>query len=194
MESKKMEFIQSIDFQILNFIQEHIRNFVLDPIMAVLSTVGEAGIVWILLGIVLLFFRKTRVAGVGLLTSVALGFLIGDIIIKPIVARPRPFVVNPNVNLNISPPSSFSFPSGHSTAAFAATTALLGLLKEKRWIAYSALGLAVLIVFSRVYNYVHYPSDVLCGTLLGIITGLIVTFIFKKTKLNKRLSSEHKKK
>lgn len=188
-----MEFIQNIDFQILDFIQEHIRNFVLDPVMAVLSAVGEAGIIWILLGIVLLFFRKTRPAGLGLLISIAIGFLIGDIIIKPIVARPRPFVLNPNVNLNVSPPSSFSFPSGHSTAAFASATALLGLLKEKRWIAYSALGLAVLIAFSRNYNYVHYPSDVLCGTLLGIIVALIVTFIFKKTKLDKRLSGEHKK-
>ena len=82
---------------------------------------------------------------------------------------------------------------GSSTAAFASATALLGLLKEKRWIAYSALGLAVLIAFSRNYNYVHYPSDVLCGTLLGIIVALIVTFIFKKTKLDKRLSGEHKK-
>ena len=67
------------------------------------------------------------------------------------------------------------------------------MLKEKRWIAYSGLVLAIFIVFSRMYNYVHYPSDILGGITLGIITGLFMVFIFKKTKLDKRLSGELKK-
>ena len=187
-----VEFITSIDFNILNFIQENIRNAFLDPIMVGLSYMGEAGAFWIILGIVLLFFRKTRPAGVCMLAAMAMGFLIGDIGIKHIVTRPRPFVVNPDVNLYINAPTSHSFPSGHSTASFAAVTSLFGMLKEKRWIAYSALGLAILIVFSRLYNYVHYPSDVLCGMILGIICGTIMILIFKKTKLDKRLSGELK--
>ena len=157
-----------------------------------LSYMAEAGAVWIIIGIVLIFFRKTRPAGVCLIASIALGFLVGDIVIKHIVARPRPFLVNTGIDLNIIAPTGHSFPSGHCVAAFAATTSLFGMLKEKRWIAFSALGLAVLIAFSRLYNYVHYPSDALCGILLGILCGLIIVFIFKKTKLDKRLSGDLK--
>ncbi len=189
-----VEIITNIDFSILDFIQENIRNAFLDPVMAVLGYLGEAGAVWIILGIVLLFFRKTRPAGVCMLAAMALGYLIGDIGIKHLVARPRPFLVNTDVDLYINAPTSHSFPSGHSTASFAAVTSLFGMLKEKRWIAYSALGLAILIVFSRLYNYVHYPSDVLCGMILGIICGTIMIIIFKKTKLDKRLSGELKRK
>ena len=188
-----MDFIVNIDFSILYFIQEHIRNSFLDPVMMVLSYMGEYGVFWILLAIILLFFRKTRAAGVCVLAAMALGFLCGDIIIKNIIARPRPFLLNPSVNMNIPGPTSYSFPSGHSISAFAAVTALFGMLKEKRWIAYSGLVLAILIVFSRMYNYVHYPSDILGGITLGIITGLFMVFIFKKTKLDKRLSGELKK-
>lgn len=189
-----VEIITNIDFSILDFIQENIRNAFLDPVMAVLGYLGEAGAVWIILGIVLLFFRKTRPAGVCMLAAMALGYLIGDIGIKHLVARPRPFLVNTDVDLYINAPTSHSSPSGHSTASFAAVTSLFGMLKEKRWIAYSALGLAILIVFSRLYNYVHYPSDVLCGMILGIICGSIMILIFKKTKLDKRLSGELKRK
>lgn len=189
-----VEFITNIDFNILNFIQENIRNAFLDPIMVVLSYIGEYGVFWILLAIVLLFSRKTRAAGVCALAAMALGFLCGDMIIKNIIARPRPFLLNPQVDMNIPGPTSYSFPSGHSTSAFAAVTALFGMLKEKRWIAYSGLVLAILIVFSRMYNYVHYPSDILGGIALGVITGLIMVFIFKKTKLDKRLSGEMKRK
>ena len=82
-----MDFIVNIDFSILNFIQEHIRNSFLDPVMMVLSYMGEYGVFWILLAIILLFFRKTRAAGVCVLAAMALGFLCGDIIIKHIVAR-----------------------------------------------------------------------------------------------------------
>ena len=187
-----VEIITNIDFSILDFIQENIRNAFLDPVMAVLGYLGEAGAVWIILAIVLLFFRKTRPAGVCMLAAMALGYLIGDIGIKHLVARPRPFLVNTDVDLYINAPTSHSFPSGHSTASFAAVTSLFGMLKEKRWIAYSALGLAILIVFSRLYNYVHYPSDVLCGILLGVICGLVMALIFKKTKLDKRLSGDLK--
>ena len=187
-----VEIITNIDFSILDFIQENIRNTFLDPVMAVLGYLGEAGAVWIILGIVLLFFRKTRPAGVCMMAAMALGYLIGDIGIKHLVARPRPFLVNTDVDLYINAPTSHSFPSGHSTASFAAVTSLFGMLKEKRWIAYSALGLAILIVFSRLYNYVHYPSDVLCGILLGVICGLVMALIFKKTKLDKRLSGDLK--
>lgn len=187
-----MELIQRIDFLILDYIQENIRHFILDPLMVGLSYIGEFGAVWILLAIVLVLFRKTRPAGVCMLASLALEFLIGDICIKNIVLRPRPFLINTDIDLIIEAPTSPSFPSGHSAAAFASVTALFGMLKEKRWIAYSALALAVLIVFSRLYNYVHFPTDVLFGMILGVLSGLVMVLIFKKTKLDEKLSGDLK--
>ena len=187
-----MELIQSIDFQILDFLQEHVRNAFLDPIMAGLSYMGEAGACWILIGIILLFFRRTRAAGACLLTALALGYLVGDICIKNFVARHRPFMINTGVDLAVHAPTSHSFPSGHSTAAFASATSLIIMLRDKKWIGFSALALAVLIAFSRLYNYVHFPSDVLFGMLLGTVCGLVVALIFKKTGLEKRLSGDLK--
>ncbi|MED9970000.1 MAG: phosphatase PAP2 family protein [Ruminococcus sp.] len=179
-----MEFITSIDFTILNWIQDNLRVAFLDPIMAGLGYVGEAGIIWIALAIVLLFFKKHRATGVIMLAAMAIGFLCGDIIIKHLVARPRPFTVN-NFPLFVNPPSSFSFPSGHSTCAFAAS---VSILLRNRKLGIPALILALLIAFSRLYIYVHYPSDVLCGIILGTLVALLVSLIFKKTGLADRIS------
>ncbi len=187
-----MDIIQSIDFQILDFIQEFIRSAFLDPIMRVFSYIGEIGAIWILLGITLLFFRKTRAAGLGVLAAIALSFLAGELCIKNVVARPRPFLINTSAHVNGHAPSGYSFPSGHTSSSFAAVTVLFAMLRDKKWICFSALAVAVLIAFSRIYNYVHYPSDVLCGMLLGIISAIIIVFIFKKTKLDKKLSGDLK--
>ena len=127
-----------------------------------------------------------------MLAAMALGYLIGDIGIKNIVQRIRPCFINTSVDITVKVPTSYSFPSGHATAAFASIVSLLGMLKEKRWIAYSALGLGILICFSRLYNYVHYPSDVLCGIILGTLCALLIIFILKKTRLDKRLSGDLK--
>lgn len=184
-----MDFILNIDFSILNFIQEFIKNAFLDPVMLVVSYAGEAGAIWILLGIALLFFRKTRAAGVTLLAALAIYGLVGELGLKHLIARPRPFLINTDAIVNGHAPSSYSFPSGHSGTSFAAVTVLFAMIKKK-WVGALALVLASVIAFSRLYNYVHYPSDVLCGILLGVLTGLIVVFIIKKTKLDKRLSGE----
>ncbi len=177
-----MDFIVSIDFAILDALQQ-LRCAFLDWFFAFFSYIGEVGIIWIAAGVALLFFRKTRAAGVMVLTALALGFLIGDIGIKHLIQRPRPFLVNTDVNLFISAPSGFSFPSGHSTAAMAATTVLLCTHKK---LGFIALPVAVLIMLSRLYNYVHYPTDVLCGAVLGIFSALVVVFVFRKTGLEKK--------
>lgn len=179
-----MDFITSIDFSILNWIQDNIRVGFLDPVMAGLGYAGEAGIIWIALAVVLLFFKKHRATGVIMLATMALGFLCGDIIIKHIVARPRPFLVN-NFPLFVNPPSSFSFPSGHSTCSFAAAVTII---LRSRKIGIPTLVLAFLIAFSRMYIYVHYPSDVLCGIILGTLVALLMALIFKKTGAADRIS------
>ena len=102
------------------------------------------------------------------LVSTFSSLITGNMILKPLVARLRPFTVNTAVELLIPPPADFSFPSGHTYASFASSTAIL---RNNRRIGSCALVLAILIAFSRLYLYVHYPTDVLFGILLGILAG-----------------------
>ena len=181
-----MEWITSIDFAILDGIQKLMRCEFWDAVMKILSYLGEAGAVWIILGIVLLFFRKTRVAGIAVLASVALCFISGELIIKNIVARPRPFQEH-QIVMNIRPPHGFSFPSAHSSLSFSAATCLTVYFRK---FGIPALVLAALIAFSRLYNFVHYPSDVICGIILGILCALFVCWAIRKTGIENRLGAK----
>lgn len=105
-----MEDILSFDFFILDSIQQSMRCDFLDSVAAAIGFLTTSGIIWILLGVVLLFFRKTRAAGIILLSALLVGFLTGDVLLKHLVNRPRPFVVNTNVVLAIKPPTTASFP------------------------------------------------------------------------------------
>ena len=156
-----MEWITSIDFAILDGIQKLMRCEFWDAVMKVLSYLGEAGAVWIILGIVLLFFRKTR-------------------------ARPRPFQEH-QIVMNIRPPHGFSFPSAHSSLSFSAATCLTVYFRK---LGIPALVLAALIAFSRLYNFVHYPSDVICGIILGILCALFVCWAIRKTGIENRLGAK----
>lgn len=150
------------------------HNPVLDPLVAVFTSTSNHGELWILLGIVLLCFRRTRKAGAGVLVAVALGAVVTNLTIKPLLMRPRPCDVNAAVAMIVPRPSGSSFPSGHTTAAFAAAAAL--------WFARrpaAPAGLiagvtvaAALMGLSRMYCYVHYPTDVLAGAIVGTLAGL----------------------
>lgn len=172
-----IDFITQIDFSFLNFIQETVRCAFLDVIMAFFSYIGEGGIIWFLIAVPMLFFKKTRSWGIMIIISMTVAFLAGELIIKNLVCRDRPFV-----NLNVSDlpvlhASGFSFPSSHSSTGFAAA-AVLFMMNKKYGTA--SIVLACVIAFSRLYNYVHYPSDILGGMLLGIASALLVYFLFKK--------------
>lgn len=158
----------AFEFMILDFIQTHMRNAFLDTLMPFITRLGNGGVIWIILTIVLLLFPKTRRTGVILAVSLGLESLFCNVFLKPLVARIRPFEVNTAVQLLIAPPSDFSFPSGHTGISFAAAAALY-FGKNKLWIP--ALILAVIMAFSRLYLYVHYPTDVLAGAVLGIVSG-----------------------
>lgn len=181
-----MDWIVSMDFAILDFIQNTMVNPVMNIIMMIFSYMGEAGAVWIIAAIIMLFFRKTRATGVIMLAAMALGLLVGELGLKNTICRTRPFLVNTSVKPFIHAPLSYSFPSGHTTASFAA--ALVIAVRQKRGWAVAAYVLAALIAFSRLYNYVHYPTDVLAGMILGTLCALLMLFIFKKTGLTDRLS------
>ena len=180
-----MESIQSFDLSLLNAIQDTFRCGFIDVFTVFLSYLTTSGIIWIVAGVVLLFFRKTRAAGIILLMALAIGYLTGDVLLKHLVNRPRPFTVNPDIVLLIKQPSGASFPSTHSTLAAASTTVLL---VKKRELGFIALALTVCIAFSRLYLYVHYPTDVLCGLLLGVLCGAAALMITKAGKLENRLT------
>ena len=163
---------------ILLFIQENLRCAAGDFLFPLITRLGDAGLIWIILGLSLLISRKTRRCGLAILISLAVTYAVGDLVIKNLIMRPRPFTVYPEIELLISPPGSFSFPSGHSGSSFAAATALFCFYKKP---GIAALVLAALIAFSRMYLFVHYPTDVLAGSMLGIFMALAVCCFLRKS-------------
>lgn len=139
----------------------------MDNIMVFISTIGNGGLVWIVFCIILLIFPKTRKAGAAVAISL-LAEAVSCFVIKGFIARPRPFMIDMTMELLIPPPADFSFPSGHTGSSFAVAAALYG---ADRRLYLPALILAALIGFSRMYLFVHYPSDIVAGIILGMISG-----------------------
>ncbi|MFA6849529.1 MAG: phosphatase PAP2 family protein [Selenomonadaceae bacterium] len=196
-----MEYLIVLDKNVLFWIQNHLVSNALNPYMLGLSKMGNAGIVWIIFGIVLLWVKKYRWIGVTVVLALAISLVLGNGILKPLVARLRPCVIYPWVPMvAITPmPTDYSFPSGHTFASFAAA---VGVFCQSKRLGVAALLLATGIGFSRMYLFVHYPSDVLAGILLGTISGIIAykmslylsisRFWLKVKILGKFLTSAHK--
>ena len=164
-----MNLIVQADFAILNFILEYIKNPILDKIMLLFTHMGNAGLIWIVTAIVFICTKKYRKDGIAVGIALLLGFIVCNIIMKNAFARMRPYNFNSAIELIIAEPTDFSFPSGHSCSSFAATVTML-MVSQKR-IGIPAVIIAVLIAFSRLYLYVHYPSDVLAGALVGTLSA-----------------------
>ena len=160
-----MDWILDFDAGILLFIQEYIRQDFLTPLVKFITHLGDAGWFWIALSVVLLFFKKTRRAGITALLALLIGALITNVALKNLVARIRPYEVIEDLHLLIEKQSDYSFPSGHTCASFAAGLVYLKMLPCRYGVA--AILLAVLIAFSRLYVGVHYPTDILGGILVG---------------------------
>ena len=158
-------------FAVLDFIQNHLRTPAGDVIMPLITKLGNGGILWIVTGLLLLIPRKHRKTGVMVLAALAIEYLLCNVWLKNAVAAARPCDLNQSVQLLIARPGDYSFPSGHTGASFAAVTALY-FGKERYW--YLALIPAVLIAFSRMYLYVHFPADILGGILVGAVSGMAV--------------------
>lgn len=159
-----------MEFAILDWIQANLRCGFLDAVMPVLTRLGDVGLVWIVLGLVLTAIPRTRRYGAAVLAALLIDVILCNGLIKPLVDRARPFALR-KVSLLVPPPSDASFPSGHSAAAFSACFALLFSRAPRRlWIP--AMALAVVIAFSRLYLYLHFPTDVAAGTALGVLFGL----------------------
>lgn len=168
-----------MEIQILDWIQ-NLRTPAGDVLMPIITSLGNVGIVWILLAVLLLMIPGTRRTGAVLAAALVLDVILCNGIIKNAVARMRPFDRNPLVELLIHKPLDYSFPSGHTAASFAAMSGLYFAGERHLW--KPVLVLAVLIAFSRLYLYVHYPTDVIGGAVLGMFCGYLAE------KLVKRLS------
>lgn len=165
-----------IDMAILDFVQTYLRCDFLNMAMPVITWLGNGGILWIICSLLLTAYPRTRKDGIAMAVSLVLEVLCCNVIIKPFVARMRPCDVNTAVQLLIPHPEGFSFPSGHTGASFAAAAALFF---GKNRMGVPAFIMAALIGFSRIYLYVHYPTDVLAGALLGIMLGWLGNALVK---------------
>lgn len=176
-----MTEILSFDMSLLNLIYDNIRCAFLDILMPIVTMFGESGIFFICIALALMLFRKTRKTGFMLALALIFGLVVCNLTLKPIVARPRPYTVRTDVIMLVEALNDYSFPSGHTVAAFECATVFL---MRKRKVGIGFLALAVLIAFSRLYLYVHYPTDVLCGVIIGVISGFcavkLVELIYKK--------------
>lgn len=179
-----MDKITEIDGQILIWIQEHIRTDILTPIVKAITYLGEMGGIWILFCVGFLIFPKTRRLGMACSLSLAMVFLVDNVIIKNLVARTRPYEVVDGLTRLVGKQHDYSFPSGHSGASFAVAWVMFREMPKKFGIP--AVILALLIALSRLYVGVHYPTDVLVGTIMGIIMGIISCKIMQKVPYSKK--------
>lgn len=161
----------SLDWTILHSIQTYLTCPVLDFLMPRITALGNVGIIWLLAAGGMLCTKKYRRYGVMLIAGLAAAYLLGNVFLKNLFARPRPCWQDPSVSLLIAYPQDYSFPSGHTMASAIGATVLT--IANRRF-GYAAIPLAVLIAFSRLYLYVHFPSDILAGALVGIAIGLLV--------------------
>lgn len=179
-------WVQEIDNFILHMIQNYFKNGFFDIFFTSITKLGDHEILWITIGIVLFYQKKTRHYGIVLLLSLFFTSLLGNQILKPLFHRARPCDVTPDISLLIPRPRGFSFPSGHTMAAFTSATVLSHLKYNNKKTGIFFYSLAGLIGFSRIYLYVHYPSDVLGGILFGILVGWFV-LTFCQTSLKENL-------
>ena len=172
---------ERFDLPILDWIAEHLGCSFLDAVMPIITLFGDGGIFWIVMAVVLLCIPKTRKMGLSMGLALLMGALLCNVTLKPLIARIRPYDyvaehMGVTIKLLVDAQHDFSFPSGHTIASFEAATVIF--LYHKKW-GIAALVLASLIAFSRLYLYVHYPTDVLTSLVLGIGIAFLATKLVK---------------
>ena len=174
----------NLDGQILLFIQEHLRFALITPAAVFITKLGNSGFIWLVISILLLFPKKTRRAGILSLVALAGSFCICNLFLKNYVARVRPYEVVNGLHCLVGKAHDWSFPSGHASASFAAAVVIYKSRPAR--LGVPCMILAFAIALSRLYVGIHYPSDVICGAVIGTLVGLIVFWLFGEKKYKKR--------
>ncbi len=175
-------FAIHFDLPILEWIADNLYCPFLDAVMPLVTLLGDAGIFWILVAVIFLCIPKFRKTGLAMGAALLIGLLVCNVTMKPLIARIRPYDFQlehfgKNIQLLVATPHDFSFPSGHTLASFESATVLL--LRSKK-IGIPAMVLACLIAFSRLYLYVHYPTDVLFSVFMGIGIAFLGNWLVNK--------------
>ena len=173
-----IQAITELDGSILLFIQEHLRNPVLTPVMKFASWLGDGGMIWIVAAVILLIFPRTRRGGLDVALCLALASAVNNLVLKNLVARPRPFITFTELEVIIEPLTSYSFPSGHACSSFAAAFAIAWAFRGKGG-AWAYLP-AALIALSRIYVGIHYLTDVLAGALVGTLCAWAICALTRR--------------
>ena len=172
----------SFDLPILDWIAANLWCPLLDTVMPIITLFGDAGIFWIALAVLFMITKKYRKTGIGMMLALMMGLLLCNIWLKPTVARIRPYdfqmeYFSKEIQLLAGGMHDFSFPSGHTIASFEAAVVIV--LNNKK-LGIPAMILAVLIAFSRLYLYLHYPTDVIFSVILGSALAFRGNFLAQK--------------
>ena len=182
MESIFSFFAEHFDLPILDWIAENLYCPFLDTLMPLVTKLGDAGIFWIAVAVALLIFPKTRKIGLSMGAALLIGLVVCNLTLKPLLARIRPYDYQlehfgKTITLLVATPHDFSFPSGHTLASFEAAIALT--VYNRKW-GIPAIVLAAVIAFSRLYLYVHYPTDVLFSLVISVGIAFLACWLVKK--------------
>ncbi|MGV8979661.1 phosphatase PAP2 family protein [Clostridium sp.] len=177
--------IDEFDNYILFIIKKYVHNRYLDIIMPIVTFTGNLGVVWIVIAIALIVDKPYRVIGNSIIITLIICTIVGEGIVKHIVRRIRPCNKLDNSSLLSLKPISYSFPSGHTLSSFAAAEMLSLYFTQYRLIFMS---IALLIAVSRLYLYVHYPTDVIAGVIIGVLCSKIIFIVLQKGYIQKFLA------
>ncbi len=182
-----MDAIYTFDYAVLNWLQEHSNPF-FDTFFSLITHLGDGGFFWIAIALVCLCFRKTRKMGIIMGFAIFLGGLFGNLTLKPLIARIRPYdnvawePLRSAADLLVKAPTDYSFPSGHTLVSFEASVSIFTC--RKKW-GIPAIVVAFLVAFSRLYLYLHYVTDVLAGMVMG--TAFAIASYYLITALEKHV-------
>ncbi|MDD7732992.1 MAG: phosphatase PAP2 family protein [Firmicutes bacterium] len=172
----------ALDWTILHWIQNTLTSPPMDSFMVFVTRLGNMGFFWILSALLLMSQKKYRKQAIILLLALLAGQFLNNLVIKNLVQRSRPCWLDPSVRLLIDVPKDFSFPSGHSMSS--AIGAAMMTWTDRR-LGLVAISLAILIIFSRLYLYVHFPTDVLAGVIVGLSIAFAAIYLARKYGKNK---------
>lgn len=175
-----LDALGQVEGVFLLWVQETLRNGVTDPVLSLYTKLGDAGLLWIVLCVLLALCPKTRRAGLTGGLALAFSLLFTNVLIKNLVGRTRPWLILEGLTPLVTENDPNSFPSGHTSAAFAAAVALWHTLPRK-W-GVTVLTCAAVMGLSRLYVGVHFPTDVLCGALVGTLAGTLAWWVSEKLR------------